>query len=82
MSWRAMLDLLADEVGLDVAMRIERRLRAELGGVRITIGVRPWMPPEVVHAAAPHQPRQAARKLGISPATAYRVLERRKLTIL
>ena len=41
MSWNALLELLAAEVGQDAALRFERRARMELGGVRVTVGVRP-----------------------------------------
>lgn len=81
MSWNALLELLAAEVGQDAALRFERRARMELGGVRVTVGVRPWLPADLIDAAAPGRPREAARKLGISPQTAYQRLRRKEALI-
>lgn len=75
-AWADVLRIIAEEAGDDVAVRIEERVRVEFGGLRITISKRPQITAELVHAAAPGRPRVAARKLGIHPSTAYRVLKR------
>jgi hypothetical protein len=79
MSWKSLLDLIADEIGMDAARRIEQRARLELGGVRITVSVRPWVWPQLIDETDPGRPRRAAKKLGIHPATAYRMLRRDRL---
>lgn len=76
MSWQEVLKILNDECGADLASRIERRLANELGGVRITIAKRQTITREMADKAAPGKPREAARKLGVHPATIYRALRR------
>lgn len=75
MSWPALLRLISDELGAAAAERVERRAKMELWGVRITVGARDPVSREEVERASPGRPREAARKLGISPATAYRALK-------
>lgn len=77
MSWRTLLELIADEVGNDAAARIEERARRELGGERITINKRQAITFELVEQVAPGRPQEAARKLGVHHATVYRALHRR-----
>lgn len=76
MSWRALLELIADELGVEAARRVESRARSELAGVRITITVRPPLDPREVESIAPGRPRDAARALGVHPSTVYRALRR------
>jgi len=76
MSWPDLLDLIAAEVGQEAAARIAARARLEMGGLRITIGARVPIDPQVIEAAAPGRPRKAAKILGIDPSTAYRALRR------
>lgn len=76
MSWGALLALIADELGPEAAARIDDRARAEMGGVRLTITLRPRLDPRVADEIAPGRPRDAARMLGVHPATVYRALRR------
>lgn len=76
MSWSALLDLIAAELGSAAAVRIEERARRELPGVRVTINRRPVLRHEDVEDAAPGKPREAAKVLGVHPSTAYRALRR------
>ena len=76
MSWAALLDLIRAEAGPDLAARIERRLVAELRGVRITVGARQAITQEDVDRVAPGRPKEAAAILGVSVVTAYRALRR------
>lgn len=76
MSWTDLLALISDEVGVAAAARIEARARKEMGGIRLTISVKPIVTREVIDAIAPGRPREAARILGVHPATAYRALRR------
>ena len=76
-AWSDLIDIVAAEAGLEAAKRIDARARFELGAMRISIPKNP--PPitaEQVENAAPGRPREAARKLGIHPTTAYRALRR------
>lgn len=79
MSWPALLDLIADEVGREVATRIERRAREEFGGLRITIAKRPVITPTDIDAAAPGRPKEAAKLLGVHHSTIYRTLQRGRI---
>ncbi len=76
MKWYELLTLISEEVGADAARRIEDRARLELGGTRLTVGIRRRITREDVVAAAPGRVREAARRLHISPTTAYRRLVR------
>lgn len=76
MNWSALIILIRDEAGPEIARRIEARAIREMAGVRITVGARAPVDPEVIEAIAPGQPRKAAQMLGISPSTAYRALRR------
>lgn len=76
MSWHDLLELIAAEVGKDAAAKIEARARLEMGGMRITINVKPVVTSAVVEAIAPGRPRVAAKVLGVHPTTVYRALRR------
>lgn len=76
MSWRLLLDLIADELGPSAAQRIEARARRDMAGVRLTISLRSPLDPREVEALAPGRPREAAKLLGVHPSTAYRALRR------
>jgi hypothetical protein len=76
MSWAAVMDIIAAEAGADVAARIEDRVRREVGAGTIYLRARVAITKTEVEEAAPGKPREAARKLGIHPATAYRVLKK------
>ena len=75
-AWVDLLHIIADEAGRDIADRIETRARYELGGMRMTIATRAPVTAAEVEHAAPGRPREAARKLGIHPTTAYRAIRR------
>lgn len=75
--WESLLNILVDEVGSDVAGRIELRLHRELGGLRLTIPKRAALTAERVQSISPGKPRQAAVALGVHPTTIYRALRRR-----
>ena len=79
MSWRQLLELIADELGPQAARQVEVRARVEMQGVRVTISARQVLTPEVVEAVAPGRPREAAKQLGVHPSTAYRALRRSPL---
>lgn len=82
MTWAAVLEAVADELGPDIAAAVDRVVRARLRGLRLTIPVRRQMlSPDMVHDAAPYQPRQAAKKLGVHPSTVYRLLRVRRTLI-
>jgi hypothetical protein len=76
MSWSALLDLIAAELGTAAAQRVEERARRELPGVRITVCRRPILTRDAVEDVAPGHPREAAKALGVHPSTAYRALRR------
>lgn len=79
MSWQLLVDLIADEVGADAALRIEDRARIELGGLRITIAKRKPITVETIDSIAPGRPKEAAKALGVHPRTIYRVLQRDRI---
>jgi len=79
MSWPGLLELIREEVGDEAASRIEDRARLELGGLRIYIKRSREITREELDSLAPGKPRDAARKLGIHPATAYRILQRDRI---
>ncbi len=76
MTWGALLDLIADEVGREAANRIEDRARRELGGLRVTISVRKHITKQTINEVAPGKPKEAAKRLGVHPSTIYRRLIR------
>lgn len=71
-----MLLLIREEAGPDIASRIEARILRDMTGLRITIGAKAPIDPQLVESAAPGRPRKAAKILGIDPSTAYRALRR------
>jgi transcriptional regulator of acetoin/glycerol metabolism len=75
-SWSELLRLIEDEVGAEAASRIEDRARVELGGLRVTVLKRKLISLKDIDRAAPGRPREAARRLGVSVNTVYRVLRR------
>ena len=77
MSWSDVLAILRAECGDDQADRIAKRLYREFGGCRLTVPKRQPIDREMIDAAAPGRPRDAARKLGVHHTTVYRVLRRR-----
>jgi len=77
MSWQALLDLIAAEVGREAAARIEARARATMGGERLTISKRRILTLELIAETAPGKPRDAAKALGVHPSTIYRRLSRK-----
>ena len=79
MTWVALVELIAQEVGEDVAARIEDRARAELGGERITILKRKIITQQRIDAAAAGKPKEAAKKLGVHYSTIYRTINRRTI---
>lgn len=76
MSWAALMRLIADEAGPELAARIARRAQRELGGVRLTVCVRAPLDPATIDAVAPGRPREAAAALGVHQSTVYRALRR------
>jgi len=79
MSWQALVDIITQEAGADMAARIVKRAKLELGGLRITVGKRAVITAEMVDEVAPGKPREAAKHLGVHPATVYRALQKRIL---
>ena len=76
MSWPDLLNLIAEEAGGSVAAKIEDRARKEMGGVRLTISVKPVITKQIIDATAPGKPKEAARILGVHQSTIYRRLVR------
>jgi hypothetical protein len=79
MSWQALIDIIVEEAGTDMAAKIIKRARLELGGLRITINKRATITAAMVDEVAPGKPKEAARHLGVHPATVYRALHRKPL---
>lgn len=79
MSWAALLDLIRDEAGPELADRIESRCRRELAGVRITICSRIPIKAEDADAVAPGRPQEAAKILGVQVSTIYRAIHRERI---
>ncbi len=76
MSWPDLLNLIAEEAGGKVAAKIADRARKEMGGMRLTISVKPVITKKIIDATAPGKPKEAARILGVHQATIYRRLIR------
>ncbi len=76
MSWPDLLNLIAQEAGNQVAAKIENRARKEMGGVRLTISVKPVITMQKIDAVAPGKPKEAAKILGVHQSTIYRRLIR------
>jgi len=74
MSWADFLNLIAEEAGAEVASRIEERACIEFGGMNLYVRSTRKLTRYDVETVAPGRPKEAARKLGIHPATAYRIL--------
>lgn len=74
MTWAAIVQLIADEVGAAAAARIDRRVVERFSGARITVSKRRRITAELIDRVAPGRPREAARRLGVHPATVYRAL--------
>lgn len=81
MSWAAVLEVIAEEVGPDIAAAVDRAVRSRLRGLRLTIPVRQPLTPDLVHNTAPYQPRRAAKALDVHPSTVYRLLRLRRTLI-
>lgn len=79
MSWAAVLELIADEAGREIALRIEERVQSEFGGCSLYIRRSRPITRSDLDSLAPGRPQEAARKLGIHPATAYRILQRDRI---
>lgn len=77
MSWQALLDLIATEVGREAAARIEQRARETMGGERLTISKRRILTVQLIVETAPGKPAEAAKALGVHPSTIYRRLSRK-----
>lgn len=79
MSWAAIIEMIAQEVGAEAADRIEARARLEFGGMRVTVAKRQSITVSQIDQIAPGKPKEAARALGVHPRTIYRVLQRERL---
>jgi len=79
MSWDLLMQIVAKHAGEETAEKINRAIRTELCGVRITIPARLRVTAEQIEKVAPGQPRKAAKELGIHPSTAYRALRRQRI---
>ena len=73
MSFRVLLRIVADEAGDEAAQRIESRCRRELAPCSVYIGTRAPITAADARAADP-DPRKAARALGVSTSTIYRLI--------
>ena len=79
MTWAAVLELIAEEAGHELALRIEERVRDEFGGCSLYVRRSRPLTRADLDSLAPGKPKEAARKLGIHPATAYRILHRERI---
>ncbi|MCP5009408.1 MAG: hypothetical protein GY942_05460 [Aestuariibacter sp.] len=79
MKWSDVINLIASEVGDEIAVKIEESIRMRFSGARVTINKRPILTAEKIYKTAPGKPRLAAKKLGIHPSTAYRALRRDRI---
>ena len=78
MSWQQILDIIYDEADKDVAERIEKRAREEMGGQRITISKRIVLTKMMIEQISPGKPQQAADKFGVHHSTVYRILNKHR----
>ena len=76
MSWPALLAILTDLAGPEVAESFAARACYEMRGMRITVGARQALTAEEAEAAAPGRVAEAAKRLGVSRWTVYRALKR------
>lgn len=79
MTWAAVLEVIAQEAGQEIALRIEERVRDEFGGTNLYIRQQRSVTREELEQLAPGKPREAARKMNIHPSTAYRILRRERI---
>ena len=79
MSWLDFLSMVEEEAGRDVAARIEERASIEFGGLTLYVRSTRKLTRTEVESIAPGRPKEAARKLGIHPATAYRIMRRERV---
>ena len=76
MTWKDVLSIVADETDGVVAARIEKRVRSELAGSKITIWKSPAIVPKMIEDAAPGRVAVAAKRLGIGRQSSYQILKR------
>lgn len=76
MTWEAVLDVIVEVAGRELAQRIERRLAQELGGARVTVAKRRRLTRDDVDTVAPGRPAEAAVVLGVHRSTVYRAIRR------
>ena len=79
MSWSALLALIVEEAGPELAARIEARARREMGGMRLTVMQKPALTVAQIDAVAPGRPKEAAKAFGVHPVTIYRALKRGRI---
>jgi len=79
MSWAALLELIREEAGDEIADRIEDRARESLAGVRITVCARVPLMADDARKAAPGRPKEAAKILGVQVSTVYRAMRRDRI---
>ncbi len=79
MTWAALLELIADEVGHEAAARIESKARQVMPGERLTITKRQVLTRQIVDQVAPGKPLLAAKKLNVHRSTVYRAIQRSRI---
>jgi hypothetical protein len=76
MNWALLLELIADELGPEAAIRVDGRARAELAGLRLQILPRPVLTPDHLALTNQARPKEAAKWLGAHVSTIYRRRQR------
>lgn len=81
--YETLCEILARELPPEAAERVLAALRAELGGLRITIpqpssNKVTWRQIEEALAANGHNVKKAAKMLGVNPATVYRAMQAKR----
>jgi transcriptional regulator of acetoin/glycerol metabolism len=79
MSWHEFLNMVAEEAGAEAAARIEERASVEFGGMNLYVRSTRKLTRQEIESVAPGRPQEAARKLGIHRATAYRILRQQSI---
>ena len=84
MSWADLVAIIKAECPPDLAATVERRILADLGGVRLTVPQRPAVTATEIQAAmhaCGWKAEKAAKALGMNKGTLYRRLRRVRASV-
>jgi hypothetical protein len=81
MTWDDVVTLLRRELGGELAATVDRLVRGEFRGQRLSIPSRRRITAALANEVAPGRPQEAARALKCHPATVYRVIRGRSSLI-